>query len=484
MNVLLVLDIGSSSARAMLFDEQARPLEGAVVQHPYEFETFPPGSATLDALMLQREVESCIDEILQHPQAKAIQAVGMTTFVGNVVGLDEHHRPITPIYSYADTRSAEDVAFLREKIDIEANHQRTGTIHHTAYLPGRLQWLRRTEPAIFSRVAHWTDFGTYLYAQWFGTLRACYSASSWSGMLHREKLVWDDHWLTLLGLDMAFFPLLADYDAVQQGLATEYRQRWSVLKDVPFFLPIGDGVAANVGSGAVTPQHIALTVGTTAALRIISDETLPHVPQGLWSYRVNQKLHLIGGATTEGGNIFSWVRDTLNIADISGFEAEIASRTADSHGLTFLPLLGGERSPSWSLGATGSLVGLRLSTTPVEIVQAALEGVALRLSLVEEQLKSLTGEAVDIMVSGGAVRKSRVWTQIIANALNHPLHILDEVELTARGVAILMLHRLSGHALTDFPPHVELLVHPQPEHVSALNAARQRQMTLYRKLIG
>ena len=148
---ILVLDLGSSSVRALLFDDQARACwrkaRIATTSRPRR-----PAHRHSTLLSLQARVEACMDEILQHPQAREIRAVGMDTFVGNMLGVDAQGRAVTPIYTYADTRSAEDVAALAQQIDIEAAHQRTGCIHHTAYLPGRLHWLRRTEPdAVRSR---------------------------------------------------------------------------------------------------------------------------------------------------------------------------------------------------------------------------------------------------------------------------------------------------------------------------------------------
>src|SRR5262249_47742683 len=154
-------------------------------------------------------------------------------------------------------------------------------------------------------------------------------------------------------------------------------------------LPVGDGAAANIGCGCADESHIALTVGTTAALRLVSGDILPTVPPGMWGYRVDGTHHLMGGATSEGGNIFSWARDTLRLDEGDDLDSTLMSRSPDAHSLTFLPLLAGERSPGWAAGATGSIVGLRLSTTPVDILQAALEGVALRLSLILEQLAPL-----------------------------------------------------------------------------------------------
>jgi gluconokinase len=153
----------------------------------------------------------------------------------------------------------------------------------------------------------------------------------------------------------------------------------------------------------------------------------------------------------------------------------------DGHGLTFLPLLAGERSPGWSANATGAIIGLRLSTTPLDILQAALEGVALRLALIARQLGDLAGAAV--IASGGALASSPTWTQIIANALNCPLHLTAESEITARGTAILALRSLGKDGLNDFPPEISAVINPQPEGVAALRAASARQVELYRKVV-
>src|SRR5262245_17373155 len=119
---ILVLDLGSSSVRALLFDDEATLL--AQVSRPHRFAAAPPGASTIGIDELEENVEACIDEILLNPQAVNIRAVGMDTFVGNLLGVDAQGRALTPVYTYADTRSAEDVAELAGKLDLEAAHQR------------------------------------------------------------------------------------------------------------------------------------------------------------------------------------------------------------------------------------------------------------------------------------------------------------------------------------------------------------------------
>ncbi len=473
---ILVLDIGSSSARALLFDDGANLL--AQVARRHQFTTEPPGAATFDAEPLRERVEACVDDILRLPEAQNLRAVAVDTFVGNMLGIDAKGEAVTPVYSYADTRSAADVAGMAAYFADHDLHQRTGCLNHTAYQPGRLHWLSRAQPALYQRVDRWVDFAYYLYRHWFGSAATSYSVASWSGLLDRESLAWNQDWLDRLSVDAGELTPLADYDDPISGLRSPYAMRWSALRDVPFFLAVGDGAAANVGAGCVGAGQTALSLGTTAALRIAAAERLPHVPEGLWSYRITRDLHLIGGATTEGGNVYEWVSQTIALP--ADAEQQLARRAPDSHGLTVLPLLAGERSPGWAADATATIHGLRLSTDPVAILQAALEGVALRLALIAEQL----GGDQPVVASGGALDASPAWAQMIADALARPLHFAGEREITARGTAVLALAALDGRRLSDFAPSIARTVEPRVEGVAALRAARERQIALYRKFYG
>ncbi|MFN8375738.1 MAG: gluconokinase [Anaerolineae bacterium] len=476
MTTILVLDIGSSSVRARLFDGAAQPINGATAVRAYTFTTEPAGASEIDADMLRAQVEACLDEVLLHPSATQITAVGLTTFVGNLLAADAAGTPLTPVYTYADTRSADDVFLLGNRIDKIEMHQRTGCRLHTAYSTARIHWLKRTQGLAPAR---WLDFGAYLMQRWFGRAACSYSVAAWSGLLNRAALTWDEEWLRVLDVRRESLPTLTDYDKPQVGLTPTYAARWQKLAHVPFYLAVGDGAAANVGSGCVDSQHIALTVGTTAALRTVTAE-LPSVPSGLWSYRVTAAHHLLGGATSEGGNIFSWARETLKLpADV---EAELSQRTPDEHGLTVLPLLAGERSPGWAGDATGTIHGLRLSTTPLDMLQALLESVALRLALIAEQLHA--AENAVVVASGGALTASPAWAQMMANALNRPIQLTAESELTARGVALLVLRAREGAALDAYPLRIMQVAQPNAAHVEIMRGALARQRDLYRRVIG
>lgn len=456
---VLVVDIGSSSVRALLFDSSARLIPSAIVQYWHQMYTDRVGAAYFEVEALQHRVERCIDEVLQHPAASAIQAVGLTTFASNCIGLDADNQPLTPLLTYADSRSSADLEALRPIYLASDTLQRTGCPHHTAYWPSQLAWLRHTQPDVVQRVWQWVDLGGYLYRQWFGAdVPMSYSMASWSGLLNRSALTWDAEWLDDLGMTPRQFPMLDDYTATQQGLQPSYAQRWPYLRNVPFYLAVGDGAAATIGVGALDEHRMALTVGTTAALRMISNNTMPTVPEGLWAYRVDVTHHLIGGATSEGGNVYQWAKDTLNLP--SDAERQIAQRLSNTHGLTFVPHLAGERSPNWNPQATGSIHGLRLTTSAVDILQAALEGVAHQLALIAERLPN--AESVErVYGGGGALRQSTVWPQIMADALRRELVLIESDEVTARGCACMVLSHLTNQPLAAFEAPTGRVITPR-----------------------
>ena len=238
--------------------------------------------------------------------------------------------------------------------DAEAYHQTTGCLLHPAYLPAQYAFLQRADPAAERSIRRITDVGGYLYRVWFaGPAPMSLSVASWSGLLASARRDW--HWdyaRLLLGDNLAEkLPPLADFDAAQTGLREDYAARWPQLRDCPFFLALGDGAAANVGSGAVDDSRIALTIGTTSALRVVKD--IERVPAGLWRYLVTADMPLVGGATSEGGNVYQWVMEDQLLAGVQ-LEAQLAARQPDAHGLTVLPLLAGERAPGWRAASCAS----------------------------------------------------------------------------------------------------------------------------------
>src|SRR5690606_8509377 len=103
-------------------------------------------------------------------------------------------------------------------------------------------------------------------------------------------------------------------------------------------------------------------------------------------------------------------------------EALLAAAPA-AHGLTVLPFWAGERSPGWAPDATGVILGLRLHTQPMDLLQAALEAVGYRFSRILEHLSATVPRIDALVATGGGLLRSPAWTQILADILNRPIHV-------------------------------------------------------------
>jgi gluconokinase len=474
--MVIALDVGTSSARAAAYDRTGRRLEGGFHGESYDPVTTRDGGMEHDPARLLDAVGTCLDAVLGGGR-ESVLAVGVSTFWHGLCGFDAGHRPVTPIYMWADTRSTPDVERLRATVDADALHARTGCPLHSTFWPAKLRWLARTRPADFSRVAHWGSFGEYLEAQLFGDAGTSVSMASATGLLDGETARWDTKAVALAGIDESRLLPLTDRTERRQGLRTSWARRWPALSEVPWFPAVGDGAASSVGSGCVTADRVALNVGTSAALRIVTPSWGAPPPRALWRYRVDRDTSIVGGATSEGGNVFAWCEQTLRLPDPTAVDGALAAMEPDAHGLTVLPFLAGERAPGWRGDVRAAITGLSMDTGPLDILRASLEAVALRLALVYDALAPLAAPGHAVVASGGAIARSRVWTQMMADALGRPLRVSRETEATSRGAAVLALGAAGAARSLETPSEGDTVTPDPGRHARYREAlARQRRL--------
>ena len=442
--LVVALDAGTSSVRALAFNSQCRPIVDADEQLPYALETTPDGGATFPADVLFDLTVRAIDGVVARlgDAAANVAAVGSTSFWHSLMGIDATGRPTTPVFYWADTRSSPDATTLRTELDSDAVWQRTGCRVHSSYWPAKLRWLRRTDPDTFHSTSRWLSFAEYALSQLCqhdaGAATIC--MASGTGLLDVHAMIWDAELLeaSAIGADL-LSPLV---DLGPPGcLHSDFVRRWPALADAQWFPALGDGACANVGSGAIGPNRIALTVGTSAAVRMI----LPRppddpwvVPDALWAYRLDRERAVLGGALSNGGNLLRWIWNTTGTERDDETTMAAAALAPDSTGLTFLPFLAGERSPGWYDNASGVFAGLTLSTRPEQLIRAGMEAVAYRLAGVYDALRPLAAPEHEIVVSGGAILVMPAWLQITADALGHSLIASTPGdESTARGAALM-----------------------------------------------
>lgn len=481
---VLTLDVGTSSVRVLCFDANARHISGIEARRSIAVHSDAQGSAEIDVEALFALCVEVIDEAvaLLGASIHRVAAVAIDTMATTMVGLDATGHAVGPLRTYADTQSDASAVWLRSMYAEYEVHQRTGCMIRPNYWPARLHWLQHRCAHEWRQATRWMTFGEYVDWRICGVTRVSLSAAAWTGLLHVPTLTWDTTWQRILGLGAAQLGTLVDVDAGHRGLLPEWAERWPHLATVPWYPAVGDGAAANVGSGCIDVRHVALTIGTTGAVRVAMPGR-PEPPLGLWSYRIDRHTALVGGAMSEGGNVYQWVTETLKMpAHGAELEHLLAAYAPDSHGLTVLPLWAGERSPGWAGDAQATIHGLRLHSTPVDILRAALESVALRVASMMTALPTHAEQRV--VASGGALLHSPTWMQICADALGRTVYASPIGEATARGVALLALRSLGVIATIDaIPTPLTQAYHPDAEAHLRYQQAMQRQKALYDRLV-
>ncbi|HZE28533.1 MAG TPA: gluconokinase [Gaiellaceae bacterium] len=437
---MLALDVGSSSTRSCGYDERGRA-SGECVSRKYSARTARDGSAELDAGELVRTAEAVLAE------AGEADALGISCFWHSLLLLDEHNEPLTPVLLWQDRRAAAQAEALAERLDQQAVHERTGCMLHPSYWPAKLAWL--AEQGTLAQAHRVVSFADYLFLRLTGELRTTLSTASGTGLLDLRARSWDGELLEELGVGEGLLPPLSDEPA-----GTSYP-------------PLGDGACSNLGCGCVTPDRAALTIGTSGAYRVVRNGD-PAPREGLFSYLLDELRVVEGGSISDGGNLLGWLERTLMLEPQEPAEP-------DAHGLTFLPLLGGERSPGWNARATGAIAGLTFEAEAADLRQAALEGVAYRVAEIAARLP----EVREVVATGGALRENEWWLQVFADVLALPVTASAVEEGSARGAAVHVLERLGAE---PDPAPLGRTHEPRPERTAIYAAARERQRALYRRL--
>jgi gluconokinase len=485
---IVSLDVGSSSVRALVFDMGGRPMEGHTAQLPYELRMSADGMAEIDAEVLANLAMDCLDEM--HRQVSnagmKIAAVTSSTFWHSLCGLDQNDVATTPLFHLLDTRCAQDVTRAPHA------HHRTGCVPHSSYWPAKLLWLERTRPEQFHHTAKWVSFSEYLFLRLFGRARVSTSMVSSTGLWDQNAN--DYHEPTLLALNVrrsqlaevrpSFLPSdVPHLDAPEHGLVRHFREMWPLFHDVPWYPAIGDGAANNVGCGAVHPGQFCLMVGTTGAMRAIVDADRVTIPRGVWCYRLDAKRFIMGGALSNGGDVYAWLRRTLALP--ANLEALLDEAVPGGHGLGVLPFFAGERSPYWRDDLKAAIAGMTLSTRPFDIAQAFLESVALGFRSIAKALEPSLGAPKEIIATGGALLRSPGWTQMMADALGKPVIACTESEASSRGAVVWGLEQMGVISeLSALPASLGVIFEPNPKHQQAWANLAEERDDLVEKLYG
>nr|WP_200931588.1 FGGY family carbohydrate kinase [Paenibacillus sp. Leaf72] len=452
--IIIGLDIGTTSTKAVAFGPQGR-IRGI---HSVDYPLIYPRSLWVeqDPESLFQATITAIREVMRRSGAAANEliGIGISSAMHSLIVLDRSNKPITRSMIWADNRSTGQVKRLKEELEGEQIYLRTGTPMHPMSPLSKILWLKEEDPSCYEQAGKFIGIKEYILFRLFDRFVMDCSLASATGLFNLQKFGWDEDVLELLGIREEQLPVLVPTTEILNGLNPIWAERMGISMDTPFVIGASDGVLANLGVGAIGAGELAVTIGTSGAIRMMSDTAITDSFGRTFCYALNEQRWVIGGATSNGGIVLNWLRDKLASAeweeaarlgaDIYELMIQSADRVSSgADGLLLLPFLSGERAPYWNASARGVFFGLNLQHKREHLIRAGLEGVIYSILSVGEALQEIAGPAREIRASGGFA-KSPIWRQMLSDMLGRELLVPESHEASALGAAIVAMQAL-GH---------------------------------------
>jgi xylulokinase len=443
---LIGLDVGTSSAKAVLIDETGEVV--STVAPTYEFQTPRPLWAESDPEDWWQGSIQAIRSLVDKVGAEQVAGIGLTGQMHGLVMLDAEGEILRPCIMWNDQRTGAQCEAITEKVGSERVLQLTGNPILPGFTAPKIAWVRENEPEVFDRVDKVLLPKDYVRYRLTGDFFTDVSDASGTSLLDVANRGWSDEMISALEIPSSWLPEVTESTVASTKISKDGAAATGLLEGTPVIAGGGDQAAQAVGCGIVKEGVVSTTVGTSGVVFAHSDEYRVD-PEGrlhAFCHAVPGRWHLMGVMLSAAGS-FQWYRNQLGQAEMAAEAAggsdaydaltQLAAKAPPgAEGLLFLPYLSGERTPYPDPSARGSFVGLTLRHGKSHLTRAVLEGVSYGLNDSLSLMRRLGIEPDRVILSGGGAR-SPFWRQMLADVFSARCELVNATEGAAYGAALL-----------------------------------------------
>jgi glycerol kinase len=436
-DLILVLDAGTTSTRAMVFDTRGglRALsQRALAQH------YPrAGWVEHDADEIWAAALACAREALV--ESGPVACLGITNQRETVVAWDRASgEPLARAIVWQDRRTAPACVALREAGHEPAVQEATGLLLDPYFSATKMRWLLDHAPGVRAaadagRLALGTVESWLAFKLTGGAHVSDAANASRTSLLPLAGARWDAGLCDLFGVPIAALPQVVD-NAGALGAALP---EWFGAA-VPLTALVGDQQSATIGQGCLAPGETKATYGTGAFVLANRGETVPTSRHRLLGTVLHQlggrRCYAIEGSVFVAGSLVQWLRDALGLIASAAESEALARSVPDSGGLVIVPALSGLGAPHWRPDARAAITGATFATTKAHVVRAALEAMALQTHDLAEAFAGDGARWTSLRIDGGMSANDWI-AQDLADMLDLPVERPGFVETTALGAAML-----------------------------------------------
>ena len=485
--MFLGIDLGTSSLRAALVDEQGQLQGLGAAEYPILSQR--PGFAEQDTESWWLALKLAVGQALRSARAmpEAVKAIGLSGQMHGTVLVGESGLPLARAIIWADQRSAAEAEELNNTLGFAMLSEVAGNRISPGFMAATLLWLRRHEPGMLEHARYALLPKDYLRLCLTGAAASEPSDASSTLLLDIRTRQWCAALACAVGLPIEKLPPLLPSHAEAGRLRSEAAETLGLRAGVPVVAGAADQAAQAMGNGILSRGIASCTIGTGGQFLQPSASPTPD-PQ----LRVHCFCHALPdrwyvmAATLSAGLSLRWWRDVLGLPPEGAYELlseEGAKAPPGAEGLLFLPYLLGERTPHMDPLASGALVGLTIRHTRGHIARAIMEGVTFSLREGAEVIEALTGRAPETVVASGGAAKSKLWLQLQADIFNRPITtvvgqeraVVGAAMLAAIGTGFFASFEEAARAWVQFGQRIQ----PEPQRAQFYADLYQRYRALY-----
>jgi len=490
---VLAIDIGTTNVKAAIFDEHGKTLSLTRTEIPvYSPE---PGSAVQHLDELYQVAIQSAKSAVKMAHVNKVDAVAFGGQMHGLGAIDDKGTELLPLVTYLDTRPASALEKLGEMVNSYKLYENTGCPPLFIYPLTKFVWLSLTAPKTIKEARWFVSAKDYVMYKILGEPYVDKSVISGSQLLDIQKLTWSDLALSLIEADEGKLPHLCNGEEILHSLPKHVAESLGLSESAPIVLGASDGALHSIGLGAIEKSVLALNIGTSGAIRSVSERPLIDKSNDMrfFSYYIGYGIRLAGGAVNNAGIGLRWFRDEFGHFEVTTSklgkkdpydlltkQAENVKPTAEK--LLILPFFSGERFPIRDPYAKGVIFGLTLRHKRAHVIRALMESCVYTLKWIYDAMfeNGIKGKTVR---TGGGGAKSPLWRQIQADVFGLPVEKTSVEEVSLLGAAMMGLVAIGSYrSLREAAENMIKIVdaqHPNMENHKEYEKAYSQFKKLY-----
>ena len=490
MDHILIIDVGTSSLKAMLYDQAGRLLHRASQEYHSQF--FGNHYVEQDPLTWKGALLSTLKESGKFMQTGGLglAAIAVTSQRASVIPVGADGEPLHPAIMWQDKRSRPQCAQLLQRLKLEDMYRRTGLRLDPYFSAPKMMWLQQERPELSAKACKLVGVQDYVIYLLTGQYVTDWTQACRTMLMNINDFSWDQDMLAISGISAAKLPDLCPPGSRVEPLAKWIAEAAGLASGIPVIVAGGDQQCAALALNILRPGYAEANTGTGSFVIAYSDKPrFDNDCRTLCSAAAVAGKWIAEAGIFNTGSVHRWFKEQFYPEWEDAYERmneEAAGSPVGANGVMMLSHFEGSAAPYWNPLAKGLFFNLSLGTRRGDLVRAVLEGIALEiahnLSLIENLVEGISL----VSVAGGLVALD-LFNRIQADAFNKTVIRYDNAEASSLGALIsaavsLGIYHDYTEAFRSVCAAEPITFQPDADNVAKYRALLQRKNVLYQAL--